>query len=198
MMINFIWGLMIVSGCLYAALNGRIAVVNACIIQAAEQGTTLAFKLLGIMCWWLGLLKVAQAAGLTRLLTKILLPALLPLFSSVPKNHPAMEAVALTVSANLLGLGNAVTPLGLKAMRELQSLNNGGNRATPAMCTFLALCTTGFTIVPSTVIGLRAAAQSQSPEIVVGAIIMTSLLATLAALLLDGCCRLAVRLAGRR
>lgn len=187
--INIIWVLLMAGGIVYAGLNGRIDVVTQSAITAAEDAVNLSFKLIGVMCLWLGIMKIAEASGFVRLVSILLSPIIRLLFPSVPASHPAMGAIIMTLSANMLGLGNAVTPLGIKAMQELQKLNIKKDTASPAMCTLLALCTTGFTLVPATIIALRSAAGSVNPAEIVGATIAVSLGATVIAITVDRICR---------
>ncbi len=188
-MINLIWLLLLAGGIFYAGSTGRIEAVTPSAIAAAENAVTLAFKLTGVMCLWLGMMKIAERAGLVRLMSFIIGPFIRRIFPSVPPNHPAMGAIVMTVSANMLGLGNAATPLGIKAMQELQKLSRDRETATPAMCTLLALCTTGVTLVPATVIALRAAAGSTDPAEIVGSTLAVGLVAATAALTVDRICR---------
>lgn len=188
-MINFIWVLLIVTGVIYAGLNGRIELVTMSAISAAEEAVSLSFKLIGVMCLWLGIMKIAEKAGLVQFLSIALSPLVRFLFPSVPRKHPAMGAIIMTLSANMLGLGNAVTPLGINAMQELQKLSHQKDTASPAMCTLLALCTTGFTLVPATIIALRSAAGSANPAEIVGTTLMVSLSATIVAVVADKICR---------
>ena len=188
-MINVIWMLFMVIGIAYAGWQGRIEVVTQSAISAAEGAVVLSFKLIGVMCLWLGIMKIAELAGMINLFARLLSPLTRLLFPSVPKKHPAMGAIVMTISANMLGLGNAATPLGIKAMQELQKLNLKKDTASDAMCTLLALCTTGFTLVPATIIALRSAAGSVNPAEIVGATIMVSLTATFTAILADRFCR---------
>ncbi|MCE5285490.1 MAG: spore maturation protein [Pelosinus sp.] len=184
-----IWLLLILAGTLYAALWGDIALVTQSAITAADTAVSLAFKLTGVMCLWLGMMRIAEKAGLIKLIVKVLQPTLRFIFPDIPKNHPALGAIILTLSANMLGMGNAVTPLGIKAMQELQKLNKEKTTATPSMCTLLVLCTAGFTLVPATVIALRTAAGSGNPTEIVGPTILVSLFATISVLFLDRICR---------
>ncbi len=188
-MINVIWLLLMASGIIYAGLHGRIEVVTLSAISAAKSAVELTINLIGVMCLWLGIMKIAELSGLIRVLAYILTPIVGFLFPSVPRNHPAMGAIIMTISANMLGLGNAVTPLGIKAMQELQTLNPKKDTATPAMCTLLALCTTGFTLVPATIIALRSAAGSVNPTEIVGPTLVVSLVATIFVLVVDRICR---------
>ncbi|MDR7865343.1 MAG: nucleoside recognition domain-containing protein [Sporomusaceae bacterium] len=196
-MINLIWLLLLAGGIIYAGLTGRIELITPSAITAAENAVTLAFKLTGVMCLWLGMMKIAERAGLVRLMSFIIGPFIRRIFPGVPPSHPAMGAIVMTVSANMLGLGNAATPLGIKAMQELQKLSRDRETATPAMCTLLALCTTGVTLVPATVIALRAAAGSADPAEIVGATLAVSFTAAAAALAVDRICRAAYSGRGR-
>lgn len=189
-MINIIWASFLLTGIIYAAINGNIDMITNSVITAAESSVNLSFKLVGVMCLWLGLMKIADKAGIVKIITKILQPVMKHIFRNIPEDHPAMGAIIMTISANMLGLGNAVTPLGIKAMQEMQSLNSNKTVATPAMCTFLAICTTGFTIVPATVIALRSAVGSVSPAEIVGVTIIVSLFTTVMVLIFDFFCRI--------
>ncbi len=189
-MINFIWVLLIVSGILYAGYQGRIELVTHSAISAAEGAVSLALKLIGVMCLWLGIMKIAELSGIVRLFAIILSPIIRFLFPGVPRNHPAMGAIVMTISANMMGLGNAVTPLGIKAMQELQNLNNKKDTASESMCTLLALCTAGFTLVPATIIALRSAAGSVNPTEIVGATLIVSSTATITVIIVDRICRI--------
>lgn len=188
-MINFIWMFLIVTGVIFAGLQGRMEVVTISAISSAEAAVTLAIKLTGVMCLWLGIIKIAEAAGMVRYFAALLTPIIRILFPSIPKKHPALGAIIMTISANMLGLGNAVTPLGIKSMQELQKLNHNQTTASPAMCTLLALCTTGFTLIPATVIALRSAAGSVNPTETVGATILVSMTATIVVIMVDWLCR---------
>lgn len=188
-MINAIWVLLIAIGVVCAGWQGRIEVVTQSAISAAESAVNLAFKLIGVMSLWLGLMKIAERSGLVSLLAWLMSPVVRFLFPSVPKQHPAMGAIIMTLCANMIGLGNAVTPLGIKAMQELQKLNPAKDTASEAMCTLLALCTTGFTLVPATIIALRSAAGSTNPAEIVGSTMIVSLSATIIVLVADKICR---------
>lgn len=150
-------------------------VTNDGIVAYASTAVTIALGLIGIMTLWLGIMKVAEEAGLVQTIASGLKPIMTRLFPDVPANHPAMGAMILNISANMLGLANAATPLGLKAMEELNKLNKKIGTATDAMCTFLVINTSSVQLIPATVIAVRAAAGSASPtEIIVPMIIATS------------------------
>ena len=184
-MINAIWVFMLVSGVIVAAVNGRMEAVTNAVLTGAKQGTIVCFGLLSIMVFWMGLMKIAEQAGLVQSLAKVLFPFARFLYPSVPKDHPAMGSIVANMSANMLGLGSAATPLGLKAMRELQELNPDKDRASDAMCTLLAINTSGLTIIPATVIGLRMQYGSANPTEIVVTTVMATFLATTTAIFLD-------------
>ena len=173
-MINLVWLVMILSGIILAALQGKPEVVTQAAFQAAQAAVRYALELIGVMCFWLGMMKIAEEAGLVRVLAAVLRCFTRWLFPSVPVQHPAMGAILMNLSANILGLGNAATPFGLKAMQELQSLNRDKEQASAAMCTFLALNTACITLMPTMIIGIRLAAGSADPTEIVG----TTLFAT--------------------
>jgi len=184
-MINFVWLLLIVAGILVATINGQPEVITDSALQAANLGVKYSFDLIGLMTFWLGIMRVGEKAGLVDILAKIIKPFTKFLFPSIPENHPAMGSILLNLSANFLGLGNAATPFGLKAMQELQSLNNGSDEASDAMVTFLALNTSCMTLVPATIIGVRVAAGSLNPTEIVGTTMFATFLGMTLALTSD-------------
>lgn len=188
-MINVVWLGMIIIGVIVGGINGRIDQVTAATLQASEAAVSLSFKLIGVMSLWLGIMKIADKSGIIKLFCYIIRPITRFLFPSIPKDHPAMGAIMMLLSANALGLGNAATPMGLKAMQELQTLNHDKTTASEAMCTLLALTTAGFTLVPATVIALRAAAGSVNPTEIVAATLVASLIANLSVIICDKICQ---------
>lgn len=197
-MINVIWLFLLVAGIVYAGLQGRIDVVTQSAISGAEGAVALSLKLVGVMCLWLGIMKIAEVAGIVRFIARLLSPIVCFLFPSVPRNHPAMGSIIMTLSANMLGLGNAVTPLGIKAMQALQQLNSKKDTASDAMCTLLALCTAGFTLIPATIIAIRSAAGSVNPTEIVGSTLVVSFMATVSVIVADRICRMIYATRGRR
>jgi spore maturation protein A len=151
-------------------------VTNDGVIAYAEMAVELAIGLIGIMALWLGIMKIAEEAGLIAMLAKILKPITTRLFPDVPADHPAMGAMVMGISANMLGLGNAATPFGLKAMEELQKLSKKKDTATDAMATFLVLNTSNLQLIPATVIAVRAAAGSIAPAEIIGPILASTAL----------------------
>ena len=134
---------------------------------------------------WLGIMKIAEEGGLITALAKLVRPIMVRLFPSIPAEHPAMGAIILNISANVLGLGNAATPMGMKAMQELQLLNQGSEEASEAMCTFLALNTSCITLIPATIIGVRLSYGSSNPTEIVGPCIFATAAAMIIAMTLD-------------
>ncbi len=160
----------------YPVLN---KVTNEGIIGSAKTAVTLAIGLIGIMALWLGIMKVAEQAGLIALLARALRPITTRLFPDVPADHPAMGAMIMNISANMLGLQNASTPFGLKAMEELNTLNKKAGTATNAMCTFLVINTSNVQLIPATVIAIRAASGSANPTEIIGPAILATACSTI-------------------
>lgn len=184
-MINIIWLLMILSGVFMAAWEGKPQVVTDAAFQAAQVAVRYALELIGIMSFWLGVMKVAQEAGLITTLARLIKPLTGKLFPSIPSDHPALGAILLNISANILGLGNAATPFGLKAMQELQTLNRQSDKASDAMCTFLALNTSCITLLPTTIIGIRLTAGSENPTEIVGTTVFATAIGMTVAIISD-------------
>jgi spore maturation protein A len=170
-----VWVFLLVVSVVSAAISGRVGALTPAIAESAQQGVTLAIGLVGVMTLWLGLMRVAEDAGLVRALARLARPVMVRLFPEVPPEHPAMGAMVMNVSANLFGLGNAATPLGLEAMRQLDTLNPEKGTASNAQVLFCALNTASVQLVPASVIALRASAGAQNP----GDILAPTLLATL-------------------
>ncbi|HEU4963804.1 MAG TPA: nucleoside recognition domain-containing protein [Bacilli bacterium] len=184
-MVNAIWVILLVSGVIVGAINGKMDLVTKAALDGAKQGTIVCFGLLSILVFWTGLMKVAEEAGLVQSLAKLIHPLARFLYPSVPKDHPAMGSIVANMSANMLGLGSAATPLGLKAMKELQELNPNKDTASDAMCTLMAINTSGLTIIPATIIGLRMQYGSTNPTEIVAATILATAIATTSAIFLD-------------
>jgi spore maturation protein A len=161
-MLNYIWfGMMLIS-VIAGIITGRIDAVTGAAIDMAKTAVEISIGLIGIMALWLGIMKIAEASGLIRIIARALKPITIRLFPDVPADHPAIGSIILNMSANMLGLGNAATPLGLKAMEELQELNPKKDTATNAMVMFLAINTSSVQIiVPATVVALMGVTTSQ-------------------------------------
>lgn len=174
-MLNAIWLFLILAGFAFAAFNGTAAQATDGAINASKTAVELSIGLVGLMALWLGLMRLADKSGLVQILARFLSAPLRWLFPDVPGNHPAMGSMLMNIAANMLGLANAATPLGLKAMKDLETLNPRPGTATNAMCTFLAINTSSVQLLPASVIAMLAAAGSAHPT----AIVSTALLATL-------------------
>ncbi|MFY9370768.1 MAG: nucleoside recognition domain-containing protein [bacterium] len=188
-MLNRIWLSFILIGIAAAILGGRAEVVTRAVTEGSQTAVETALGLIGTIAFWMGLMRIAEDAGLILLLARIIRPFVRWLFPEVPANHPALGSILLNMSANLLGLGNAATPLGLKAMAQLQELNEEPDTATNSMCTLLAINTSGITLIPTLVIAARAAAGSKNPAEIVGTTIIATCCSTMAALTVDAFCR---------
>ena len=161
-MLNYIWFGLIFVSVVVGTITGKIDEVTEAAISMSKTSVEIAIGLIGIMALWLGIMKIAEESGLIQLIAKALRPITIRLFPDVPSDHPAIGSIVLNMAANMLGLGNAATPLGLKAMKELQQLNKRKDTATDAMCTFLAINTSSVQIIlPATVVGLMGAAANQ-------------------------------------
>jgi len=160
------------------------SVTNAA-FEIAGTAVSIAIGLIGIMAMWLGVMRVAEQAGLITRLAGLVRPLTRRIFPDVPQDHPAIGSMIMNISANMLGLGNAATPFGLKAMEELNKLNSKSGVATDAMVTFLALNTSCVTLIPATAIAVRAAAGSADPAIIIGTSFLASLTATICAVVLS-------------
>src|SRR5689334_20732044 len=173
-MLNLIWLGLIAAGVIIGGATGRLKEVADGSMKGAETAVTIALGLIGVMSVWLGIMRLAERSGFILVLARGLRPVLRRLFPDVPVEHPAMGSMVMNIAANMLGLLNAATPLGLRAMRDLDKLNPHRGTATNAMCTFLAINTGSVQLIPITAIAVLAAAGSRSPYAIVG----TSLLAT--------------------
>ncbi len=177
---NIVFVLLFVAAAIAGAVKGDVKAVGQGAFDGAAQGVTLAIGLIGVMALWLGLLKIAEKAGLVDKLARLVRPIFRPLFPGVPDGHPAISAMLLNIAANMLGLGNAATPFGIKAMEELEKLNPNPGTATNAQALFVAINTASLSLVPTTVIALRASAHSSDPA----GILLPTLASTLCALII--------------
>ncbi|WP_010273934.1 nucleoside recognition domain-containing protein [Paenibacillus senegalensis] len=184
-MVNFIWLFFIVCGFVVAAINGNMEAVTQAVFDGAKSGVSICFGLISILVFWLGMMRIAEDAGLLKMLARLLRPIVKYLFPDVPDNHPALGYIMSNMSANLLGLGNAATPMGIKAMQELQKLNPNKDSPSASMATLLAINTASITLIPTTLIGIRLNYQSANPAEIVGTTLLATAIATFAAIILD-------------
>src|SRR4051812_11872301 len=177
-MLNWIWLAFVIIAAVVGALNGRLPDVTKGAFETAETAVMkIALPLIGIWALWLGIMRLAEQSGLVQLLARALRPLMRLLFPDVPPEHPAIGAIVMNMAANMLGVGNAATPLGLRAMAQLERLNPHPGVATNAMCTFLAVNTASIQLIPTTAIGILAVRKAINPT----AIVPTALLSTVTA-----------------
>ncbi len=173
---NYIFYFLIVISIIAGAINGRLTDVVNAILSGAELSVKVAFSLIGIMAFWLGMMKIAEKSGLVELIAKIIKPVTKHLFKEIPEESPAIGDIAMNFSANALGLANAATPIGIKAMEELQKLNKDKKSASNAMCMLLAMNTAGFQLIPATVIAVLIGIGYKNPtEIIAPTLLVTSI-----------------------
>ncbi len=177
-MLNYIWLAMVILAVVVGGINGKIQDVTKAAIDSAESAVTIAIKLIGVMALWLGIMKIAEDSGLMSVVAKAIAPVLKRLFPEIPPGHPAMASMTMNIAANMLGLSNAATPMGLKAMEDLEKLNSHPGVATNSMCTFLTVNTAGLQLIPATMISIMASAGSKEPTAIIG----TTVAATFCAL----------------
>ncbi len=173
---NYIFYFLIVISIIFGAINGKLSDVVNAILSGAELSVKVAFSLIGIMAFWLGMMKIAEKSGLVEIIAKIIKPITKRLFNEIPEESPAIGDIAMNFSANALGLTNAATPIGLKAMEELQKHNKDKKSASNAMCMLLAMNTAGFQLIPATVIAVLIGVGYKNPtEIIAPTLLVTSI-----------------------
>lgn len=183
-MVNIIWACMAMIGIVYAMINGTMEDVNQAIFKSASDAVTLSIGLISILVFWLGIMKVAEKAGVLKALASFFRPVILKLFPDIPPDHPALGYILSNFTANVFGLGNAATPMGIKAMEEMKKLS-GTDTASRSMITFLAINTSSITLIPTTVIAIRMQYHSVSPTEIVGTTIIATLVSSFGAILID-------------
>jgi spore maturation protein SpmA len=180
-MLNYIWLALITMAVVIGAATGRLTEVTTGAFSMAETAVMrIALPLVGVMALWLGLMRIAERAGLVQALARALRPVMRRLFPEVPVDHPAMGSMVMNMAANMLGLANAATPLGLRAMRDLETLNPNPGTATNAMCTFLAINTSSIQLIPTTAIAILASQGSKDPTAIVGTALIATTCSTVA------------------
>lgn len=173
---NYIFYFLIVLSIIFGAINGKLQDVVNAILTGADLSVKVAFSLIGIMAFWLGIMKIAEKSGIVDFITKLIKPIAKWLFNDIPEDNKAIGDIAMSFSANALGLTNAATPIGLKAMEELQEINKDKTSASNAMCMFLAMNTAGFQIIPTTVIAVLVGIGYKNPtEIIAPTLIVTGI-----------------------
>lgn len=177
-MMNYIWTGLVAISIVAGIVTGNISNVQESLFTFANIAVEIVIGLIGVMVFFTGLMAVMKEAGLCEKLGKLLGPVMTKLFPDVPADHPAMSSMALYFAANILGIGNAATPFGLKAMADLQTLNKTKHIATDAQCMLLAIATTSITLIPITVLALRSAVQVEAATEVVGPIMLATVIST--------------------
>jgi len=173
-MLNYIWGFMIITGVIFGAFTGNMEAITNAAIDSSKEAVTLCIAMIGVMSLWSGLMEIATKAGLIAAFTKSIQPFVTFLFPNIPKGHKAREYISTNMIANILGLGWAATPAGLKAMEELETLNKGSKTASTEMCTFLIINISSLQLIPVNMIAYRSQYGSVNPaSIIVPAIIAT-------------------------
>ncbi|GAB4073545.1 spore maturation protein SpmA [Barrientosiimonas marina] len=183
-MVNIIWVLMAGIGIIYAMINGTMDEVNEALFESADEAVTLSIGLISILVFWLGIMKIAEEAGILAFLDKLFRPVILRIFPDIPKGHPAIGYILSNITANIFGLGNAATPMGIKAMEQMKELS-GSDTASRSMITFLALNTSSLTVIPTTIISIRMQYDSVSPTEIVGTTIIATCISSVSALIID-------------
>ena len=184
-MVNVIWAALIFIAIIYSLLTGQVDTINNGILTHATTGVNLILEMMPLIVLWTGIMKIAEKSGLLEVFSRALNPILRRLFPSLPKTHKALGYIASNIGANMLGLGSAATPFGLKAMDELQKDNPKKDTATEAMITFLVLNTGGVTLIPTTVIALRIMHGSINPSEIIITSILATAVSSISGLLLD-------------
>lgn len=173
---NYVFLFLIAGSLIIGFFNGTMSGVSSAMLSACDMSVKIAFSLIGIMAFWLGMMRIAEKAGLVKFLAKVLEPIAKMLFKDRGKNEHVTGDIAMSIAANALGLTNAATPIGLKVMKELQEDNPKKDSATDSMCMFLGMNTAGFQIIPATVIAVLVGAGAKNPtEIILPTLIVTAL-----------------------
>ena len=178
-MLNYLWGFMVVIGIVIGVFTGKISDVGIATINSSREAITLCITMLGIMAFWTGIMQIAKKSGLMETFTKALRPVIRILFPDLPKDHIANEYISANMIANILGLGWAATPMGLKAMEELRKLNHDRPEASCDMCTFLIINISSLQLIPVNVIAYRSQYGSVNPAEILGAAIITTIISTI-------------------
>ncbi|WP_280768283.1 nucleoside recognition domain-containing protein [Salipaludibacillus daqingensis] len=184
-MVNVIWVSLFFIGFIFAAINGNMEDVNEAIFSGAKEAVVICIGLISVLTFWLGMMKIAELAGILTKVGEWLHPLVSRLFPDIPRGHPAFGYIVSNMSANMFGLGNAATPMGIKAMKELKKLNHDKDEASRSMITLLAINTASLTIIPTTVIALRIEYNSIAPTEIVVTTILATTCSTIGAILID-------------
>ena len=183
-MINYLWGIFIILGIIVSIIKGDGNLTNN-LLTSGIKGIDMIISLIPLMCLWLGIMKIADSSGLLNVISNKLSRVIRIIFPEIPKGDPAIAYISSNIVMNMLGLGNAATPFGIKAMTRLKEINNNSDAASRSMITFLVINTSSVTIIPATVISLRIASGSNNPTEIMTACIITTFLSSFIGLLID-------------
>lgn len=184
-MMNYIFGIFIVVGIIYSFFTGNVNYINESLITSGESAISLIFKMIPLLCLWLGVMKIASSSGLLTIISKKLSKIIHPLFPELDKDSEAISYIATNIAMNMLGTGSGATPVGLKAFEEIQKTNPKKDTATRSMITFLVINTASVTIIPTTVISLRTINNSLNPTEIIPASIIVTILSCAIGIILD-------------
>lgn len=184
-MINKIWATFIILGITFSIITNNIELISTEIIKSSEASLNMITKIFPVMALWLGIMKIAETSGLLKKISKMISPLIKKIFPEIPESHESISLITTNIVANLFGLGNASTPIGLKTMKSLQELNKEKDTASRSMITFLILNTTGLTIIPTTIISLNLMHGNKNPNEIILPCFLASLTSTIAGIIID-------------
>ena len=182
-MLNIIWPIFIIISFIYAILNGRVAEVNNSVFESTKSAVELTISLLGTICLWNGIMQIASKTSIVKHLTKLLNPIMRKIFPDIKKGEKVHEEITMNIIANIMGLGNAATPLGLKAMKSMQKKNSDKSKLTNSMAMFIVLNTASIQLIPTTVIAIRSSLGSSNPTAMIIPVWIATICAAIAAIL---------------
>ena len=182
---NYIFYFLIVFSIIIGAINGKLQEVTNAVMTGAELSVKVAFSLIGIMAFWLGIMKIAQKSGIIEWIAKVLKPITKILFNEIPPESDAVGDIAMNFTANAFGLSNAATPFGLKAMEELQQVNKEKNSASNSMCLLLGMNTAGFQLIPTTVLAVLVGIGYKNPTEIIAPTLLVTTIAFVSAIILS-------------
>ena len=180
-MLNFIWPIFIIISFIYAILNGRVAEINNSVFDSTKSAVELSISLLGTTCLWTGIMQIASSTKIVKHLSKLLNPIMRKIFPKIKKEEKVHKQITMNIIANIMGLGNAATPLGLKAMKSMQENNKNKNKLSDSMCMFIVLNTASIQLIPTTVIAIRSSLGSSNPTAMIVPVWIATICAAVAA-----------------
>lgn len=183
-MLNYIWSFMLLTGFVCGFFNGKLQHMTNSILTSSNNALNLCLGLIGIICLWSGIINIADKCGILNYIAKLLNPIINFLFPDIPKNHPAKKSIVMNLTANFLGLGNAATPFGIKAMTELQQLNKNKKECTKSMSMFIILNSVCLQLIPTTIISIRSSMGAKNPTDIIHVVWIVSLITTFFAIIL--------------